>query len=144
MIEIKESKTRKAEDVTYKTLFDSTVSHKNDVLNCMKFFSDNILESGKSHDNHKIETMESFHKAFVGGFKDTTWWNEHKKERHHLPLNNNTLNLVDVIEYICDCCSAGMARSGHITEVKIDEKLLMKTFKNTVEMLKNNMKLVQE
>jgi hypothetical protein len=44
------------------------------------------------------------------------------------------VNLIDVLEMICDCVCAGMARSGNVYPVNISSEILQKAVKNTVEM----------
>ena len=57
-------------------------------------------------------------------------------ERHHLLKNvPDDVDLLDVLEQICDCVSAGMARSGKVFDVEIPSEILEKAVKNTVKML---------
>ena len=49
----------------------------------------------------------------------------------------------DVIEMICDCVAAGMARSGDIFDVDIPAEVLTKAVKNTVELLKSEIQVVE-
>ena len=44
------------------------------------------------------------------------------------------VNLIDVIEMICDCVCAGMARSGKFREFKLSDEILQKAVSNTVKM----------
>jgi len=48
------------------------------------------------------------------------------------------------MEYIVDCVMAGMARSGKVTEIIIEPEVLMRAFKNTIELLKNNVQVTKE
>ena len=52
------------------------------------------------------------------------------------------MNLFDVIEMICDCVAAGMARTGDVYEVTIPNEVLQKAVLNTVGILKNQIELV--
>ena len=47
------------------------------------------------------------------------------------------VNLVDVLEMIVDCVCAGLARSGEVRDLEIDEDILNKAVKNTVDMIKD-------
>ena len=54
------------------------------------------------------------------------------------------MNLIDVLEMICDCVCAGMARSGEVRDLEISEDILLKAVKNTVEMCKEAVVLEDE
>ncbi len=47
------------------------------------------------------------------------------------------MNLIDVLEMIADCTCAGLARSGEIRDLEIDNDILNRAVKNTAEMIKN-------
>lgn len=146
MITIKKSPTADsrccdAKNVSEKTLYDSTIDHKLDVENAMGLFGKMLRTAAWQHDDHKLRTIGAFHKAFTGGFVDETWWNEHKKERHHLPENLEDLNLIDVLEHIADCVMAGMARTGKVRPLTISNEMLQKAFQNTVNLLISNVKV---
>lgn len=147
MITIKKSETADSRTCDYKsvsrdTLRSSTLSHISDVEKAMQFFSDLIINQSKEHDSHKLYTIDWFYETFKNGFENKDWYNDHKKNtRHHLkdnPYLIDDVNLVDVFEYICDCVCAGLSRSGNVYDLDIDEKILVKAFNNTVEMLKKN------
>ena len=53
------------------------------------------------------------------------------------------VNLIDVLEMICDCVSAGLARTGEVYDVTLSGETLQKAFKNTVDMLIKNIKVVK-
>ena len=146
MIVIKSSPTADsrccdAKNVNKETLIELTGLHRRDVFRSMDFFSKLIENAGFEHDRHKLETMDAFHNAFTGGFIDETWWNEHKKERHHLPENLDDVNLIDVMEHIADCVTAGMARTGKVRPLTISNEMLQKAFLNTVSLLIKNLKI---
>lgn len=50
--------------------------------------------------------------------------------------------MFDVIEMLCDCVAAGMARSGNVYDVEISSDVLQKAVKNTVDMLKNEIEVI--
>jgi hypothetical protein len=132
-------------NVTIETLRESTIQHTDDVRAAMQYFIGRLLEAGSRHDVHKFATLEAFHKAFAGGFEDTSWWDAHRKsERHHLNSPHgvrDNVNLIDVLEYIADCVMAGMARTGTVYDIEIDCTILQRAFTNTVEMLKRNVEV---
>jgi hypothetical protein len=51
------------------------------------------------------------------------------------------VNLFDVIEMLCDCVSAGMARSGDVYDVDIPAEVLTKAVRNTVELMKEQIEV---
>ena len=145
MIIIKKSPTADTGSCNFKEvsaaeLKRATVDHSWDVERAMRMFSDMMIKAGADHDDHKLRTMEEFHKAFIGGFRDDTWWNEHKKERHHLP-DGLKLNLVDILEHIADCVMAGMTRTGRVSPLTINNEMLQRAFNNTVNLLISQVKV---
>lgn len=120
-------------NVTKGVLKDSTFKHRSDVMDGMKFFEDLLSLAAHRHDDDKITDIATFQ------------WDKHKLlNRHHLTEKDgipDDVNLVDVLEYITDCVMAGMARYGSVYELKLDSDLLQKAFKNTVELLKNQVEV---
>jgi len=151
MIKIKKSKTADSRTcdfakVSKETLIASTRQHIEDVRKAMNMFCNMIIDSAIVHDKHKLETIDDFHKAFVNGFEDDTWYKDHvKKSRHHISnqkdVDMDTITMVDVLEYISDCVMAGMARTGKVYDITLPPEVLNQAFKNTVEMLINNVKV---
>lgn len=143
-----DSRTCNYEEVTIQQLLNSSLQHINDVANGMEFFVKMLRDSAKKHDYDKITSIDDFYKSFKSGFKDVEWYEEHKKlNRHHLFVEEgipSDVNLIDVIELICDCVMAGMSRSGKVYDLNLDAYVLEKAFKNTVELLKKNVKLEED
>ncbi|PKP53781.1 MAG: hypothetical protein CVT92_02295 [Bacteroidetes bacterium HGW-Bacteroidetes-1] len=135
-----DSRTCDCKNIPIDVLERSTYQHKDDVEKAMVFFQRLMRIEGWSHDDHKLRTMKEFHKAFQGGFVDETWWNEHKKELHHLPPDAD-INMVHVFAFICDCVMAGLGRTGKIRPITIDSEVLQKAFRNTVNLLVSNVKV---
>ena len=106
----------------------------------MAFFIGKLTEAAGEHDYDKLTAIDWFHEDFVTGFKQTGWWDNHRKiHRHHLAQEDGVpedVNLLDVLEYISDCVMAGMARSGSVYDLTMPPELLERAFKNTVELLK--------
>ena len=50
---------------------------------------------------------------------------------------------MDVIEHVVDCVMAGMARSGSVYDLDLPDELLQRALKNTVELLKANVQVVE-
>ena len=104
-----------------------------------------LSDASKVHDYDKIKDIESFHADFITGFKQTEWWDRHRKlNRHHLNSDDGIpadVNLIDVLDYIADCVMAGMARSGSVYELTLPDNVLRAAFNNTVNALKANVKV---
>lgn len=67
------------------------------------------------------------------------WYQLHiNKERHHLLSRcPEDVNLLDVLEMVVDCVCAGMARSGDVYPIEINDDILNKALSNTIELIKN-------
>jgi hypothetical protein len=126
--------------VTRETLLASSQQHIGDVQAALAFFAQMIRRAAVVHDFDKISDVDGFHRDFVTGFKQTTWWEAHRGlNRHHLLAADGIpvdVNLVDVLDMIADCVMAGMARTGTVYPLDISPDLLKRAFDNTVEILK--------
>lgn len=127
-------------NTTKETLLASSRQHIGDVVKAMAFFSGKMTEAAGEHDYDKLTAIDWFHADFITGFKQTGWWDNHRRiHRHHLDKPDGVpvrVNLLDVLEHIADCVMAGMARSGSVYELKLPDELLQEAFRNTVELLK--------
>jgi hypothetical protein len=146
MIKIEQSKTADTRScdfskVTKDQLRESSMQHINDVRAGMDFFRNLLKEAGLKHDHDKITALDHFHADFKTGFKETGWWDNHRKiNRHHLLQEDGVredVNLIDVIDMIVDCVMAGMGRTGEVYPLDIDIDVLRKAFDNTVDLLKS-------
>lgn len=133
--------------VDKQTLLNSSRQHIRDVGKALAFFSSKLIEAASEHDYDKLTEIEWFHSDFKTKFKQTGWWDNHRKiHRHHLGHEDGVpadVNLVDILEYISDCIMAGMARSGEIYEIKASDELLRRAFNNTVALLKSQVKVIE-
>lgn len=152
MIQIEKSPTADTRScdwgkVTEDTLLNSSKIHINDVKKGLDFFCNKLREAADIHDFDKITEIKWFHEDFKTGFKQTGWWDNHRKvNRHHIDKADgipNDVNLIDVLEHITDCVMAGMARTGTVYPLKLNSNLLQKAFSNTVDLLKNNIKVTE-
>ena len=150
MITIRKSETADTRtcdyaNVTKEKLLASSRGHINDVYRGLDFFRQKLREAAINHDTDKITNIDGFHSDFLTGFKETTWWDNHRKlNRHHLTQEDGIpadVNLIDVLDFITDCVMAGMARSGSVYPLSLPTELLERAFQNTVELLINNVKL---
>lgn len=149
--ETKNADTRSAEkleNLTEEAVKADTEEHIEAVCRCGDWFCDKIKDQFKDHDHTKLgKYLPAFTKALKSGFKgkefkEQDWWQIHLTERHH--LNDKVpddVNLIDVLEMICDCVSAGLARTGEVYDVTIPDKVLKDAFNNTVKMLKKNIEV---
>ena len=112
---------------------------------CGDFICEKIQDQFAEHDNTKLGTnLEAFKAALESrttgaDFKKNEWWQKHLTERHH--LNDrcpDDVNLIDVLELICDCVSAGLARTGTVYDITLSDEILQSALKNTVAMLIEN------
>ena len=145
MIKIKKSSTADTRTcdyskVTRQQLLESSCQHINDVRAALSFFIQKVEEAARNHDSDKISNLKGFHDDFLTGFKQTTWWDEHRKiNRHHLTQADGIpadVNLIHVLDFIADCVMAGMGRSGTVYPLNLEPEVLMRAFANTVELLK--------
>ena len=117
----------------------SLILHKSDVQKGCAFIASKIIEAGINHDHSKIALADMVEEPQPKDYKESEWYKAHiAAERHHLSARcPDDVNLIDVIEMIVDCTMAAMARKGHMVHYPIDNEILQKAYKNTVEMLKN-------
>ena len=152
MQKIKIKKSSKADtrtcnwaDVSKDELLNASRMHIKDVRAGMNSLANEIIKAANNHDWDKIHDIGEFYRDFQTGFKRTVWWDKHRKvNRHHIDKPDgfrDDVNLIDVMEYIVDCVTAGMARSGVVYDLKLDSELLQKAFTNTCELVKNNVEL---
>lgn len=138
--------TRTADHVpTIGEFINANCMHINDVRDMMENISLMIAYRGRQHDWTK--TTEPYKSTFYQelcstiegemNFEEGKWYKMHcEKERHHLDKNcPEDVNLIDVLEMLCDCICAGMARTGSYTPININSEILERAFKNTEKML---------
>lgn len=132
----------------------SNYKHAQDVRNMMFTFADEIKNRSTDHDWTKLyEPHRSmFYRDLCNtiegrmNFDDGEWCKFHyDNERHHLLRRcPDDVNLIDVLEMLCDCVCAGMARSGCVRDLEINAEILDRAVRNTVTLLENAVELVEE
>jgi len=131
--------------VTKEKLLWSSYDHVRDVEKGLSLFVEMLHSAALHHDHDKFSDIDGFHRDFQTGFKQTEWWDSHRKvNRHHLNVPDGVpadVNLIDVLDHITDCVMAGMARSGSVYELSLPDELLQRAFANTVELLKKNVQV---
>ena len=140
-----DTRTCDVTQVTKQILLDSSRQHIIDVAKAMEFFASKLFEASVIHDYDKLTDIDWFLSDFKTKFEQTGWWDNHRAiHRHHLGKADGVpqdVNLVDVIEYICDCVMAGMARSGSVYPIDLSDNLLRTAFTNTVELIKSQIEV---
>ena len=112
-------------------------------------FAQEIENRSEKHDwTKKVEPYKSmFYRDMCNtiegrvDFFNGEWSRLHYEEleRHHLNRHcPEDVNLIDVIEMLCDCVVAGKARSGDVYDITISDTVLQNAVKNTVELLKSH------
>lgn len=127
-------------------------SHMTDVEDVMLEIAKLIRKAGLEHDYTKKfyepEFYADFCKVLDGStekFTDMEWYQTHiREERHHINSRcPDDVDLIDIIEYIVDCCCAGKTRSGYISPIVIDPEILKRAVENTVKLIDNNTRIVE-
>lgn len=133
---------------------DANIMHITDVKNMMGVIASELENRGANHDfTKRNEPHRSlFYRELcakiegkIDSFVDGEWYPMHcQTERHHLnELCPDDVNLIDVIEMICDCVCAGMARSGKVYPINISSDVLQKAVCNTVQMCVDAVNIVE-
>lgn len=144
MIRIPQSQTADTRTCDYKsvtkeTLLASSRQHIHDVRAAMREFGLMLQGAAIAHDADKLTDIDGFHRDFVTGFAQTTWWDTHRTiNRHHLEQADGVpddVNLIDVLEFVADCVMAGMARSGSVRPLTIEPEVLVRALHNTAKLL---------
>lgn len=137
---------------TISEFMESNREHRRDVDQMMSEIANEIKKAGSYHDWTK--SVDPYKSSFyrdlcntIEGritFDDGEWFEEHyTEERHHLLKRcPDDVNLIDVLEMICDCVCAGMARSGEVYDIEIPAEILTSAVKNTAQMCIDSVELV--
>ena len=132
---------KEGEVVTKEAVETDTIYHREAVNKCGEALVKKLTYQFKNHDFTKLGThLEEFTEGLNKGFESKEfqkWYKKHcHKERHHLLKRiPKDVNLIDVLEMICDCVSAGMARTGKVFDLEIPSFILEEAVKNTADML---------
>lgn len=131
---------------------DANESHRKDVQELVERFCTLLEKSAERHDWMKVKEpfRSMFYRDMVATmegrltFEEGEWAHLHyeKLERHHLLRNvPEDVDLFDVIEMVCDCVAAGMARSGGVRPLELQEGVLRKAVDNTVRILQKEIEI---
>lgn len=134
--------------ITRELLLESSEEHICHVQKGMEFFSDKLLYAAEIHDWTKINYIDEFTKDALlmktgNEFKKLPWFQIHiSKERHHvLDRCPEDVTLIDLLERVVDTTMAWLSRSGTIYNAEIPSEILQLAYKNTIELLKNNVQV---
>lgn len=148
MIEIKKNQngdTRTApKNVSFEDFQEANDMHISDVSGVMYELSRMIDARGMNHDCTKKSQEKLFYDNFLDTINNKTdftkndWYQIHiKAERHHLLANcPDDVNLIDILEMIVDCTCAGLARSGEVRPMEINDDILHRAINNTIELIR--------
>lgn len=149
--------TRTAEKVATFTNFSiANDMHKQDVRNIMNEIAFDIMQNGRKHDFTKKDYELDFYNDYKStiekgtNFVEGEWYKLHcEKEKHHeegYELHKDELTLLDIIEMMVDKISSAAARSGEIKcyDIKLSQEEIMKCFDNTIEYIKDKIKIADK
>lgn len=149
MITIKKNSngdTRTApKDVSFEQFQEANDMHRADVASVMHELSRIVDIAGKMHDFTKKSQEKMFYRDFLAtmnssaDFVASEWYQVHvHAERHHLssycPVD---VTLIDIMEMLVDCVCAGMARSGEVRDLELNNEIMSAAVKNTVDLIKS-------
>jgi hypothetical protein len=126
--------------VTKARLLARSRQHIRDVRRALQFFSCEIHAAILAHDADKVSDIDGFHADYLTGLEQTEWRQRHRTlNRHHLMDAGGVpddVNLVDVLDFIADCVTSGMASGGTVHPLHLPPDVLERAFQNTLELLK--------
>ena len=142
---------KKGQELNINDVQEDTIKHREAVFAACDMLAEKLSMQAAQHDYTKLrEFLPMFKRALETGFKDDefkklNWWDIHRKaERHHLnDFVPEDVNLIDVIEMLCDCVCAGKARTGNVYPIKISNETLQLAVENTVKFLIENIKVAE-
>lgn len=138
----------KVKKITKEKFLKEIYEHRDSVSDCLNFFVKDLIERGMNHDYTKLKFFDLFYSDTVESrlnkdlnFKEMKFYKKHIEERHHLNAKvPENVNLIDILEMVADCVSAGISRDGNFreSEIQLDPELLQKAVNNTAKILLEN------
>ena len=130
-------------DATKDEILKASAIHIQDVQRGCAFIASQIIEAGINHDNTKITLNDTFFDEdnhYIGVQSHVI------AERHHHIKDQcpEDVTLIDILEFIVDVVMSATARKGRVSDEIISDEILQKAYKNTFEMLKNEVELEDE
>lgn len=151
-IEIKKTENPEEGYESKEQLLDDTVQHIEDVSKVMKVLGNELVVRGNHHDWSKLEFFDNFaqdtlERKDTPDFKSRSWYKIHtEKERHHINAKiPEGIDLIDLLEFICDCTVAGKTRVGEVnTEfLVVPDSVIIEAYWNTVNKIKDALVIVE-
>lgn len=105
---------------TKEELFEASSYHITDVIAAMNELADKINRRSQNHDSDKLSDIDGFYRDVKDTlendktFTELPWYINHIKERHHRIHDEefSDINLIDILEYLCDIVTCQAARKG--------------------------------
>ena len=138
-----------SKDVLFEDFQRANRWHIQDVNLAMYLFVEQLNKQRFMHDYTKIESEDLFYRDFKNTLKtgvDFTkgkWYQNHiHTERHH-PISylHSDFNLLDLLETICDCVCAGLARSGEVRLMEFNDAIVRLAIQNTIKFLTDKIRI---
>lgn len=144
-----DSRTADKGKVSFEDFSKATDMHREDVKNVIYELARRLREIADNHDYTKKTDEKGYYDAYTDAkrkgkdFHDSEWYKNHvKEERHHIDYHvADDINLLDILEVICDHCCDELVEKGKVSKMDIDSDVLMKAFNNTVDLVKGFVRL---
>lgn len=137
-----DSRTCDVSQVEKQDLLDASRQHIADVGVALGFFASKLVQAASVHDYDKLSGIDWFFEDFRTGFKQTGWWDNHRRiHRHHLLQEDGIpadVNLLDVLEFIADCVS------GDVYPLGLSDDVLRRAFDNTAALMRANVTVLPD
>lgn len=132
-----------SKDVSFEDFQKANRWHIQDVDLAMYLLVEQLNKQRYKHDNTKTEKEELFYRDFkntleIGAdFTKGEWYQYHIHEERHHPTSylHSDFNLLDLLETICDCVCAGLARSGEVRPMEFNDDIVKLAIQNTIKFL---------
>lgn len=123
--------------------------HIQDVNMAMYLLVEQLNKQRYKHDHTKTEKEELCYRDFKNTLETGTdftkgeWYQYHIHEERHHPTSylHPDFNLLDLLETICDCVCAGLARSGEVRPMEFDDEIVRLAIRNTIKFLTDKIKV---
>lgn len=132
---------------------EATNIHQYEVKRVMEYVAEEIKKRGEIHDWTKSENFNEEYGYLVTNdisdeeFLASDWWWKHiTLERHHCKeYAHLDINLIDIIEMICDRVTAEKGRTGNVNMNYLDLNplVLVRAYYNTIKLLDDKTELVE-
>lgn len=132
-----------SKDVSFEDFQKANRWHIQDVDLAMYLLGEQLNKQRYKHDRTKTEKEELFYHDFKNtletgaDFTKGEWYQYHIHEERHHPTSylHPDFNLLDLLETICDCVCAGLARSGKVRPMEFNDDIVKLAIQNTIKFL---------